>query len=46
MQMRAALDAVFDANALPLKRWDGSRAELKGVEDALEGVLAAGTSAV
>lgn len=39
MQMRAAIDAVFDANALPLKRWDGSRAELKRVEDLLEKIL-------
>ena len=39
VNMRAALDKAFDGNAEALKRWNGSRAGLKGVDDALERVL-------
>jgi hypothetical protein len=38
-RMREALDRVFDKNASVLKRWEGTRADLKGVDDALESVM-------
>lgn len=39
VNMRAALDRIFDENADRLKRWDGSRKGLGGVDDVLESLL-------
>jgi hypothetical protein len=38
-RMRDALDLAFDRNAPALKRWDGSKRALKGLDDALEPVF-------
>jgi hypothetical protein len=38
-RIRRALDLIFDNNAGALKRWDGSRSSLKGVDDVLEGAF-------
>jgi hypothetical protein len=38
-RMRDALDLAFDRNALSLKRWDGTKRALKGLDEALEPVF-------
>ena len=39
VNMRAALDRIFDEHAEQLKRWDGSRKGLGDVDDVLESLL-------
>jgi hypothetical protein len=39
VNMRAAMDRIFDEHADRLKRWDGSRKGLGAVDDVLESLL-------